>query len=131
MFLGCVPDKVRAFDRTPRVTTLGEIDLTRALGAENVHPKAQCFRSSFNVHSPRNHNTLPFRACERHLGEMHDKIVKLHAVRTFGNWTVSRHGGTIRSSDVFSARGGFLPWGPIDLPPSGPFSCHNLTKGRS
>jgi hypothetical protein len=50
---GFMPEKVRAFDLTSRPFVLSEIDQTGALGAKDVHPKAQSFPFSVNVHSPQ------------------------------------------------------------------------------
>jgi len=62
---------------------------------------------SFNVHSPRD-NTRPFQAYEHHLGEVHDKIVKLHAVQPFGvdgnpGVEVAFHSSNVRHPTACSA----------------------------
>ena len=50
VLLGSVADQVRAFYLALRRIALSEIDQTRALGAKEIHPKAQRFRLSIIVH---------------------------------------------------------------------------------
>ena len=52
MLLGSVHDNVPTFNISLRSITLSEIDQTRTLGAEDVHPKAQRFRLSLTIHGP-------------------------------------------------------------------------------
>ena len=50
MLFGSVPEKVHTCDVALRPIALSEIDQTRALRAKDVHPKAQSFRLSINLH---------------------------------------------------------------------------------
>ena len=51
VLLGNVQDHVPTFNISLRSITLSQIDQTRALRAEDVHPKAQRFRLSLTIHS--------------------------------------------------------------------------------
>jgi hypothetical protein len=51
VLLGSVQARADVCDAALRLITLGEIDEAGALGAEDVHPKAQCLRLS--PHHPR------------------------------------------------------------------------------
>ncbi len=50
VLLGSVQARAHVCDAALRPITLGEIDETGALRAEDVHPKAQCFRLSLIIH---------------------------------------------------------------------------------
>ena len=54
MLLGSVPDKVYALNVSLLAIALSEIDQTRTLRAEDVHPKAQRLHLSIIVHGQIN-----------------------------------------------------------------------------